>query len=98
MNLKEAIEQILPHYEKAVIEMPKEGHYEWLEEKYMDCGLCRFSYEFLHEDIFSKIRGRLYGCLTYLGGDCPDYYYTYKKNLKQIQNRIDWMREYLSKN
>jgi len=94
MELKEVIQQILPHYEKALIEMPKEGHYEWLSMKEMRLGLCKFSKEMFNEKIVIAVDKNH----TFIKGDFPQPNYTYQQNLEQIQNRVDWMREYLSKN
>ena len=95
MNLKEAIEQILPHYERAVIEMPKEGHYKWFYDREIEFGLCRFS---VCEYDVSILNGTSPQGINYLWNGRPKSHYTYEENLKQIQNRVDWMREYLSKN
>lgn len=97
MKLKEVIKQILPHYEKALIEMPKEGHYEWLYSRYIAYGICHFSRRLIGVDISKKMEKSI-GYFGLLHHESPKILHTYQQNLKQIQNRVDWMREYLSKN
>jgi hypothetical protein len=95
-KLKEVIKQILPHYEMALIEMPKEDHYGWLKARRMQNGICWFSINVLGISINGDVE-RVLGHKGYVNG-CPISAAGYMQNLNQIQIRVDWMREYLTNN
>ena len=87
MGLREVIEQVLPHYERAIFEMPKEGYHKWLSRKHLSLGICRFAKMVFCEDIYDAMPLTL--------GHTPNYFDNYEESLKALQTRVDWMKDYL---
>lgn len=98
MELKKVIEKILPVYEKALVDMPNEGYYEWLCEKNMNCGICWYAHEVLDVDIYTEMAKNLSNSKSTYIGKLPWCDCTYTENLKRIKSRVDWMRDYLQEN
>lgn len=92
-HLLSVLPRILADYKQAVIDMPREGHYEWLHERGMDRGICRYARLSLRKSISVHVE-QLIG-FGYLNDNFPKPYYTYEENLAQLQVRIDRMEKLL---